>query len=249
MFCLTNYVFWMCYLIKVGFKLQCTLRVNKNDWRSNRLLQALSKPQVVHECLEETNRAIIGKWWLQKGLRAPKTNTTVTGIRPGQFILMALSAIATDAYRSDPSRDHTPTRRSNHQHLWRRLQHSGGHGGGRLLPCKHNKSLGWQDRLVQFRLINARRTRRKWFECQESQACIRGWRAFIKSWHVLLFKVSLTLSLAEISWLPHCYRSYPLYFILTVIGLEHFMKVTKYRTRYKALLPKNGNVSYWTCYS
>ena len=60
--------------------------------------------------------------------------TTVRGISPQPFILMALSVIAPDTYRGDPGRDHAPTSRSNHQRLRLRLENSGGHGGWRLLP-------------------------------------------------------------------------------------------------------------------
>lgn len=65
--------------------------------------------------------------------------TTVTGISLQQFILMSLRVIAMGVYRGHPCGDHTPTSRSNHKGLRQRLEHSGGHWGGRLLPCKNNK--------------------------------------------------------------------------------------------------------------
>lgn len=109
---------------------------------------------------------MIREWIMKTLVKTALAMTTVSGISVQQFILMALSVIAMDTYRGDPSRDHTPTTRSNHQHLRLRLQHSGGHGWGGLLPCEHNKSLDWQDRRLQFRLINVRRTRTKWLEMQ-----------------------------------------------------------------------------------
>lgn len=67
--------------------------------------------------------------------------TTARGFSLQQSALMALSVIALDTHRGDPRRDHAPARRSNHQRLRRRLQHSGGHGGGGALACNTTKTL------------------------------------------------------------------------------------------------------------
>lgn len=153
------------YLIKCGFKLLCIFRVDKNNRSGDCFLKVLSKPKMVHERLEEKHiNKVQSAWWESDDFRVDEEHaclTTVRGISLQQFILMALSVIVLETYRGDPSCDHTPTTRSNHQHLRLRLQHSGDHGGGRLLPCEHNKSLDWQDRRLQFRHVNVRRTRRK----------------------------------------------------------------------------------------
>lgn len=141
---------YLVYLVEFGFKFHCILRVDKHNGSINRLLKALSKPKAVHERLEEKQQYIViclmGPWWLLNGSRTRRRHSWSYDNSEGQqFILMALSAIALDTYWGDPGRDHTPTTRSNHQRLRLRLQHNGGHGGGRLLPWEHNKSHGWQD--------------------------------------------------------------------------------------------------------
>lgn len=120
---------------------------------------------------------------------------TVRGISPQQFILMALSVIAPDTHRGHPRRDHAPTSRSNHQHLRPRLQHSGGHGGWRLLPWQHNKSLDWQDWRLQFRLNNVSRTRRKllWMQSVE---CL--WMMWITGVHKGIYSTLHLCSAADI---------------------------------------------------
>lgn len=90
-------------------------------------------------------------WW-ERALAM----TTATGISLQQFILMALSVIALDTYWGDAGRDHAPTGRPNHQRRRPRLQHSGGHGGGRLLPWEHNTTQA----AARLRVIDTRRTGR-----------------------------------------------------------------------------------------
>ena len=55
--------------------------------------------------------------WIMDTVKTALAMTTVSGISLQQYILMALRVIAMDTYRSDPSRDHTPASRSNHQSL------------------------------------------------------------------------------------------------------------------------------------
>lgn len=171
---------WMFYLIELCFKLHCVFRVNINDRSINCLLKALSKPKVVDECLEQKKirycnlsheERLIRKWimsMVETLVKAALVSTTVRSTGVLQFIVMALSMIVTVTYWGHRSRDKSPTRCSNHNHLRLRLQHTGGHGGGRLLPCEQNTNHDRQDRQTQFRTINARtRTKSLWMQSIE----------------------------------------------------------------------------------
>lgn len=125
-------------------------------WKRNRTIR----------CNLPDGKVMITEWITAHMVDTHKDSTCYDnseGISLQQFILMALSVIAMDTYWGHPSRDHTPSSRSNHQRLRLRLQDSGSHGGGRLLPYEQDKSFDWQDRRLAFRLISVRGTSRKLF--------------------------------------------------------------------------------------